>query len=123
MEPIRVLLVDDEEDLSLVLAERLQMRGFVADGVISGQEALRLIENKDYDVMVVDIKMPGLDGLELMKRIKARNPRTQIILFTGHGSAREAESALGDGAYDYLVKPIDIDDLITKIREAHASHE
>jgi two-component system OmpR family response regulator len=99
------------------------MRDFDADGVTSGEDALKLSEAKAYDVMVVDIKMPGIDGLQLMKRVRQKNPRLQIILFTGHGSKKEAENALSDGAYDYLIKPVNIEDLIKKIHEAHSENE
>ncbi len=118
MNKIRVLLVDDEEDLSLVLAERLELRGFDAQGVTSSSEAIKRIDEKEYDVMVVDIKMPGLGGMELLRRIKKNNPKSQVILFTGHGSTKEAEEGISEGAYDYLIKPIEIEDLVQKIRKA-----
>ena len=118
MNPIKVLLVDDEEDLSLVLAERLEMRGFDAKGVISSDEALDLIEETEFDVMVVDVKMPGIGGLDLMRKVKQRRPATQVILFTGHGSSKEGELGISEGAFDYLIKPIKIEDLMTKIEKA-----
>ncbi len=118
MNPISVLLVDDEEDLSLVLAERLEMKGFIARGVVSSEEALDLIEKEEFDVMIIDIKMPGIGGLDLMQRVKQKRPETQIILFTGHGTDKEGETAIDDGAYDYLIKPIKIEDLIAKIEKA-----
>jgi two-component system OmpR family response regulator len=118
MNPIKVLLVDDEEDLSLVLAERLEMRGFAARGVINSDEALKLIETDRFDVMVVDVKMPGMGGLELMRRVKRQHPETQVILFTGHGSHKEGELGISEGACDYLIKPIKIEDLMAKIEKA-----
>jgi len=118
MSKTRVLLVDDEEDLSLVLAERLEMKGFIARGAVSSEEALNLIENEEYDIMIIDIKMPGIGGLDLMQRVKQIRPKTQIILFTGHGTEKEGAAAINDGAFDYLIKPIKIDDLIDKINKA-----
>ena len=118
MENIRVLLVDDEEELSLVLAERLVIRGFDAEGVTSSDEALKRINEKDFDVMVVDVKMPGIDGIELMKIIKQKKPNSQVILFTGHGSVKEGEDGINEGAFDYLIKPVKLEDLIKKIKEA-----
>jgi DNA-binding NtrC family response regulator len=118
MSKIRVLLVDDEEDLSLVLAERLEMKGFAARGVVSSNEALGLIDKEEFDVMIIDIKMPGISGLDLMHRVKQKRPATQVILFTGHGSEKEGAAALNDGAYDYLIKPIKIEALIDKINKA-----
>jgi two-component system, OmpR family, response regulator len=121
MSKIRVLLVDDEEDLSLVLAERLEMKGFVSRGVVSADEALKLIDSDEFDVMIIDIKMPGISGLDLMHRVKQKRPATQVILFTGHGSEKEGAAAINDGAYDYLIKPIKIEDLIDKINKAVAN--
>ena len=118
MNPIKVLLVDDEEDLSLVLAERLEMRGFDAKGVISSEEALNLIKEYEFDVMVIDVKMPGIGGVDLMRRVKHQYPKTQVILFTGHGSSKEGELGISEGAFDYLIKPIKIEDLIEKIEKA-----
>lgn len=118
MERIKVLLVDDEEELSLVMAERLQLRGFDAEGVTSGEEALERLLEKAFDVAVIDIKMPGIGGLDLMKEIQKKHPDTKVILFTGHGSGAEEEGQDIEGAVDYLVKPVDIDDLTEKIRLA-----
>ena len=118
MEPISVLLVEDEEDLSQAMAERLEMRGCRARGVTTSEEALQIIENTDFDVAVIDIKMPGIGGLELMRLIKRQKPDTRIILFTGHGSNREGELGISEGAYDYLIKPVKIDDLMETIKRA-----
>lgn len=120
MSPISVLLVDDEEDLSLVLAERLQMRNLDARGVLSAEEALKLIDENDFDVIVIDVKMPGIGGLELMRKIKLKNAEQKIILFTGHGSQKEFEAAMNEGAHDYLLKPIKIDKLVEKIKKITA---
>ena len=118
MVQISVLLVDDEEDLSLVMAERLEMRGYDALGVTNAKDALKLIDEKDFDVAVIDVKMPGIDGIELMCSIKRSKPVTEVILFTGHGSHKEGERGISEGAFDYLIKPVKIDDLIEKIEKA-----
>lgn len=118
MDPISVLLVDDEEDLSLVMAERLEMRGFKARGVTNAEDALKLFNEIDFDVAVIDVKMPGVGGIELMCQIKKKRPATEVILFTGHGSHKEGELGISEGAFDYLVKPVKIDDLAEKINKA-----
>ena len=118
MDKISVLLVDDEEELSLVLAERLQMRDYDAEGVMSAEAALERLKKKTFKVIVIDVKMPGIGGLELMRKIKQQYPHTRIILFTGHGSAREGEQGIAEGAFDYLIKPVKIENLIKKINDA-----
>ena len=114
----RVLLVDDEEELVSTLAERLQLRGIEAEGLTSGAEAVRRLEEQEFDVVVVDVKMPGMDGLELLKRIKDIRPAAQVILLTGRGSEKESQRGMEQGAFDYLIKPINIDDLIEKMKRA-----
>lgn len=118
MDNLRVLLVDDEEELVETLAERLEIRGIDAEAVTSGEDALRLLLDYTFDVVLLDVKMPGISGLEVLKLIRRQRPATQVILITGHGSAEDGESGLQQGAFDYVVKPIDIDTLIGKMREA-----
>lgn len=118
MERLSVLIVDDEEDLVLPLAERLAIRGLQADVATNGTDALRRVEEDDFSVLVLDVKMPGIHGLELLTEIRQKRPELPIILFTGHGSVADAERGMLEGACDYLVKPIDIDRLIEKIRSA-----
>jgi DNA-binding NtrC family response regulator len=118
MERIRVLLVDDEEDLVFTLEERLRMRGIDAEGVVSGSEALTRLEEEEFDVVVLDVKMPGLSGQEVLKRIRKVKPGLKVIFFTGHGAAIDSDESMGDFAFDYLVKPVDIENLIEKIRAA-----
>ena len=117
-DPTAILLVDDEEEFVSTLAERLEIRGFESKAAYSGDQALSLIENNDYDVVVLDVKMPGMDGLEVMDQIKARRPEMPVILLTGHGSTKEGMDGMHKGAFDYLMKPLDIDELISKIQEA-----
>jgi CheY-like chemotaxis protein len=114
----RVLVVDDEEELTTTLVERLQIRGFAAAGVTSGAEALQLLARQPFDVVVLDVKMPGLGGIEVIKRIKQDHPRIEVILLTGHSSAQSAENGLGLGAHAYVLKPVKIDVLTDMIRQA-----
>ena len=118
MERLKILIVDDEEELASAMAERLALRGFQADTVSSGAEALRFVSAGDFSVLIIDVKMPGLDGLSLMAEVKRTHPALPVILFTGQSSLAEAERGMRQGAFDYLVKPIDIDTVIEKIRAA-----
>lgn len=117
-DPTAILLVDDEEEFVSTLSERLEIRGFDSKMATSGEQALSLIENHDFDAVVLDLKMPGMDGLEIMDHIKEKHPETPVILLTGYGSTREGMDGMQKGAFDYLMKPLDIDELISKIREA-----
>ena len=123
MEPLRILIADDEVELASALAERLQLRGFLVETATGGTEALQLSREHDFDVLIVDVKMPGIDGLDLMAAIKRDAPDLPVILFTGHGSVAEAERGMREGAFDYVIKPVDIDVLVEKIRKAAAPPE
>jgi DNA-binding response OmpR family regulator len=114
----KVLLVDDEEELVDTLTERLMLRGIETVGVISGAEAIRSVKEREFDIVVLDVKMPGMDGLEVLREIKRIRPKAQIILLTGRGSAKESQMCLEQGAFDYLIKPINIEDLIQKMKDA-----
>jgi len=118
MAPIRVLVVDDEEELVSALTERLELRGFDARGATSGTEALETLATAMWDVVVVDIRMPGIDGLDLARRIRGEHPDTAVVLLTGRSSVRDAEEGLALGASEYLVKPVPIDRLARVLREA-----
>ena len=123
MERLRILVVDDEEDLVATLAERLTLRGFDVEPASSGTEALGLVDRHDFSVLILDVKMPGIGGLALMAQIKQKHPGLPVILFTGHSSVADAERGMQEGACDYLMKPIDIDQLIKTIRHAAGSKE
>jgi len=114
----RVLIVDDEEELVSALVERLNLRGFVATGVTNGEDALASLESDPCDVVLLDVKMPGLGGLDVIRRIKRSRPMLEVILLTGHGSPTIAEEGLEAGAYDYLMKPVKIDELVRILRTA-----
>jgi DNA-binding response OmpR family regulator len=121
MAQLRVLLVDDEEELVLTLAERLTIRGIEADAVTDGGKALDFIGRGKYDVVVLDLKMPGISGLAVLKTIKRDHPEVAVLMVTGHGSVEENKEGLKAGAFDYLIKPVSIQNLITKIQDAAAS--
>lgn len=121
MSALQILFVDDEEELVSAVVERLQLRGIDARGATTGSDALNLIEETTYDVIAVDVKMPGLGGLEVVRRVKERQPGLQVILLSGHGSRDDAEEGRRLGAYDYVEKPIDIEILISILRKAAAS--
>jgi two-component system OmpR family response regulator len=120
MDALRILIVDDEDELVSALEERLYLRGFQAKGVTSGEAALAYLADGQCDVVLLDVKMPGLSGLEVIKRIKEKTPSPQVILLTGHSSVQDAERGMGLGAFDYLMKPIKIDELISVLRSAGA---
>lgn len=118
MTKLKLLLVDDEKDFVDALAERLQLRGFQVLTAIDGERALSIIDNDPPQVVILDIMMPGLSGLDVLKQIKDRVPEIPVILLTGLGSTTEGSDGMQMGAYDYLMKPLDIDTLIQKIKEA-----
>jgi DNA-binding NtrC family response regulator len=120
MQPLRILIVDDEEDLVSTLAERLAIRGFEVEGATSGDDALACLRRQEFSVVIVDVKMPGIGGLELTEHIRQEYPELPVILFTGQSSRDDAERAARQGALEYLLKPVDIDDLISKVSSAVA---
>lgn len=118
MSKIRVLLVDDEEDYVRTMAERMEMRALGGDVALSGEEALRMLEGDVPDVMVLDLRMPGLDGLEVLRRVKNTYPHVEVIVLTGRGADQDEEEAKNLGAFAYLTKPVDINQLMDTIRAA-----
>lgn len=118
MEKFKVLLVDDEVEFVSALAERFALRGLEARTAFNGNEAMRLIEEDAPQAVVLDLMMPGLGGKETLQLIRSRYPEIKVILLTGHGSTQDAEEGIRLGAYDYLAKPINIEELLAKIREA-----
>lgn len=114
----KVLLVDDEEDFLTTLADRLQLRDLKVRTASRGEDALEVIGTADVDVVVLDLSMPGMDGLQTLKRIKEQVPESEVIILTGHGSIRAGVEAMKLGADDFLEKPVDINQLLEKIEEA-----
>ena len=113
-----VLLVDDEEQFLQVLSERLTNRGLHVSSVTSGEEAVAMVENKNFDAVVVDLAMPGIDGIETTKKIKEKRPDLEIIILTGHATVKAGIEAMKLGAEDFLEKPVDLNVLLERISEA-----
>ncbi len=121
MDRIKVLLVDDEEGFVTTLAERMEMRDVGSQVALDGQSALQMIKDEVPDVMVLDLRMPGIDGLEVLRRVKSMYPQVQVVILTGHGSVKDEMEARSLGAFEYLNKPVDIDHLLGIIRKAYRS--
>ena len=115
---MKVLLVDDEEEMVSALSERLSLRGIETDWVLSGNDAVTSVHQNTYDVVVLDVKMPRMNGLETMEKIQKIQPKAKIIFLTGHGSMADCEAGKNAGACFYLIKPIDIDVLIESMKGA-----
>ncbi len=118
-EKINVLIVDDETEFADILSKRLVVRDFAVDTVSSGDEAVERVRDRDYDVVLLDVLMPGKSGIDTLKEIKAMRPLVHIIMLTGHARVETAIEGMELGAYDYLIKPTETEELILKIRLAH----
>ena len=119
MESFNVLLVDDEGEFLDTLVKRIQKRKVNATGVNSGEEALAFLEKSPVDVVVLDVRMPGMDGIETLRALKRQHPLTEVIMLTGHASLEVAVQGMEAGAFDYLMKPINIDELLYKLQDAY----
>jgi two-component system, OmpR family, response regulator len=119
MEKFKVLVVDDEEDFLETIVKRLQARELDAVGVESGEKALQVLEGRDVDVVVLDVRMPGMDGIETLKEIKKRRPAIEVIMLTGHASVESGIQGMQLGAFDYVMKPVPLDELLDKMRQAY----
>jgi DNA-binding NtrC family response regulator len=119
MEGFNVLLVDDEGEFLDTLVKRIQKRNVNAKGVRSGEEALAFLEKYPVDVVVMDVRMPGMDGIETLRVLKRQYPLTEVIMLTGHASLEVAIEGMELGAFDYLMKPVEIDDLLYKLQDAN----
>jgi len=118
-EPSRVLLVDDEQQFVQTLSERLQLRNMGTAVAYDGETALKQIERDEPEVMVLDLMMPGIDGIEVLKQVKQSRPDVEVIMLTGHGSDQDEETCMSLGAFAYLHKPVDIEVLSQKLKEAN----
>ena len=118
MKPFKVLLVDDEIELVSTLVERLALRGIAADSVTHGDEVMDRLRQKKYDMVVLDILMPESNGLALLSAIKKDFPAMEVILLTGRGSEEELRQGMAEGAFDFLMKPVDIEQLIQVMEKA-----
>ena len=122
MKKAKLLIIDDEQELVTTLAERLNLRGYDANGVTSFSEAITFIKQIP-DVIILDIGLQDTDGLEVSKRIKEINPSIQVIMLSGYGDNERINKSLQNGAFDYLIKPVDIEDLVSKINSAKLKKE
>ena len=114
----KVLLVDDEVEFASALAERLELRNYEVKTANSALEALGLIHGFLPDVVVLDLRIPGMDGIETLKTIKKLDPTIEVIMLTGHGDVKSVEEGMKGGAFEYIMKPVDIGELIAKIEQA-----
>lgn len=125
--PANVLLVDDEQGFVETLAKRVANRGLTVHTALGGQEAFDFLAGgTGVDVVVLDVKMPGMDGIEVLKHLKANHPLIEVVMLTGHATVETAIEGMKAGAFDYLMKPCELDELLAKVQEAYdkkTSHE
>ena len=121
MDRIKVILVDDEEEYVTTLSERMNIRGMETHIALDGEKALEMVKAQPFDVMVLDLKMPGIDGLTVLKSLKKSHPNINVIIITGHGSYKERDSAYRHGAFMYMQKPVNLDELTDHIKKAFSS--
>jgi len=114
----KVLLVDDEQEFAATLAERLTLRGFITVTASDGQQALRCMEQDRPQIVILDMKMPGMSGMEVLRLIKQKCPTIPVILLTGQDTTKDSMEGMDVGAFDYMVKPVKIEELLQKMREA-----
>lgn len=119
MKNIKILLVDDEVEFLETLMKRMKKRNVDVSGVGSGEDALSQLDLRPPDVVILDVRMPGMDGIETLKKIKQKHPLIEVIMLTGHASLEVAIQGMELGAFDYLMKPMDIDELIYKVQDAY----
>ena len=117
--PIKILLVDDERGFVDIIAKRMSKRNIEVTRAYSGTEALQALRKEDFDVSVLDLKMEDMDGIEVLKIFKKMAPDLPVIMLTGHGSEEAARDGIKFGAFDYLTKPCDFEELIVKIKKAY----
>lgn len=116
---LRVLIVDDEDDFRETMVKRLNARKVVAEGSNSGVNALKILENTDFDVIVLDVKMPEMDGIETLRRIKTMKPEIEVIILTGHASVEFGIKGMQLGAFDFVMKPAPLSELLDTIEQAY----
>jgi DNA-binding NtrC family response regulator len=123
VESLKALFVDDETEYLQTAIKRMKKRGMDVIGVSSGPEALAILAAQTMDVVVMDVRMPGMDGIQALREIKQHYPMVEVIMLTGHASMEAAIQGMELGAFDYLMKPIDIDELIYKIQDAYQKRQ
>ncbi|MGD9947383.1 MAG: response regulator [Desulfobulbus sp.] len=114
-----ILLVDDEQDFREVMTKKLAKRDLQCDSAPDGASALEMMKTKNYDVVLLDVKMPGMDGIETLREIKKIKPLTEVVMLTGHASVESGINGIKFGAFDYLMKPIDMEPLMEKLDAAY----
>jgi DNA-binding NtrC family response regulator len=119
MEKFKVLIVDDELDFLETIVKRIRARNVEVSGVESGYLALEALDSSSPDVIILDVRMPGMDGIETLREIKKRKPLTEVIMLTGHASVESGIQGMQLGAFDYLMKPIALDELLEKVHQAY----
>ena len=119
MDSFNALIVDDEEEFLATVMKRLKKRNVNVKGAKSGEEALQILEQQPVDVIVLDVRMPGMDGIQTLREIKKRFPLVEVVMLTGHASMEVAIEGMELGAFDYLMKPADIDELLYKLQDAY----
>lgn len=122
-EGVRLLLVDDEKVYVETLANRLRKRGFTVSKANSGADGIQLLRKNEYDVAVLDLKMEDMDGIEVLKIFRKMAPKLMVIMLTGHGSETAARQGIEFGAFDYLSKPCEFEELLEKIMNAHQKRQ
>jgi len=115
----RLLIVDDEEQFVEALSERLSMRDYDVTTALTGEDAIKKITSYNFDVVILDVRLPGVDGTEVLRTIKNLKPLTEVIMLTGHGTVEMAIEGMKLGAFDFLMKPCETEDLTVKIDKAH----
>ena len=120
MEGLRVLFVDDEDDFRETIVKRLNARKIQAMGAESGARALEIVKDNDFDVIVLDVKMPGMDGIETLRHIKQMKPEIEVIMLTGHASVEFGLKGMQLGAFDYVMKPAPLNELLDTINQAYS---
>ncbi len=116
---IRILIVDDEADFLETIVKRLNRRGFNVTGIDGALKALRLLDSESFDIVILDFKMPGMDGIDALKEMRRKKPNMEVIMLTGHASVESGIRGIQLGAFDYVMKPANIEDLIEKIQQAY----
>jgi len=115
---MRVLVVDDEQEFVATLVKRLSRRGMVCATAFTGAEAIAVVRRESFDVVLLDMKLPDMDGNEVLREVKKLKPETQVVILTGHISARDGMEGIGDGANDYLMKPVEFESLLESLQRA-----
>ena len=119
MKEFRVLIVDDEDNFRETFIKRLTKRELNVTGAESGEKALQILDKQLFDVVILDVKMPGMDGVETLREMKRMRPLMEVIMLTGHSTVESAIDGMKLGAFDYIMKPADLDELLEKMSQAY----